>query len=63
MKVSKELKDEIGNALAAYGKILFNAYVGAKLPSDFDKLRYCSYDELDYKITILKEFYDSLETE
>ena len=63
MKVSKELKDEIGNALAAYGKILFDAYVGAELPSDFDKLRLCSYEELDYKITILKEFYESLEIE
>ena len=63
MKVSKELKDEIGNALAAYGKILFDAYVGTKLPSDFDQLKFCSYEELDYKITILKEFYDSLETE
>ena len=63
MKVSKELKDEIGNALAAYGKLLFDAYVGVKLPSDFHKLRFCSYEELDYKITILKEFYDSLETE
>ncbi len=63
MKISKELKDEIGNAFAAYGKILFDAYIGAKLPSDFDKLRFCSYEELDYKITILKEFYETLEIE
>ena len=63
MKVSKELKDEIGNALAAYGKILFSASVGTRIPKDFQKLNQCSQEEIFHKIDILKEFYDSLETE
>ena len=63
MKVSKELKDEIGNALAAYGKILFSASIGAKVPKDFQKLLDCSSEEIYYKAAILKEFYETLEIE
>ena len=63
MKVSKELKDEIGNAFSAYGKILFSASMGTRIPKDFQKLNQCSQEEIFHKINILKEFYDSLETE
>ena len=63
MKVSKELKDEIGNALASYGKILFSASMGTRIPKDFQKLNQCSQEEIFHKINILKEFYDSLEIE
>lgn len=63
MKVSKELKDEIGNAFAAYSNILFSASIGAKVPKNFQKLLDCSSEEIHHKVAILKEFYETLEIE
>ena len=36
MEVTKELKKELGNAIAAYGKILHSALLGTALPPEFE---------------------------
>lgn len=63
MKVSKELKKEIGNAFAAYGDILHSALLGTEVPMKFYRLTLLSDQELKERIILLREFYDSLEEE
>lgn len=63
MKVSKELKQEIGNAFAAYGDILHGALLGTSIPSKFEALKLLSDQELKERIFLLREFYLSLEEE
>lgn len=63
MKVSMELKKEIGNAIAAYGQVLHSIILGTEVPSKFESLKSCSEKELQNKILILKEFYNTLEEE
>jgi hypothetical protein len=60
MNVSEELKKELGNAIAAYGKILRSAFIGARVPEEFEKLHNCSEEELKHKMQILREFYNQL---
>ena len=57
---SEELKIELGNAIAAYGKVLHSALLGTAVPSDFEKLKQCSEEELKHKMQILKDFYSQL---
>ena len=45
MNVSEELKQELSNAIAAYGKILRSAFIGASVPEGFEKLHNCSEEE------------------
>jgi hypothetical protein len=59
MNISEELKKEIGNAIAAYGKILRKADLGVSTPG-FEELMKCSHSELVNKIQILKDFYNQL---
>lgn len=63
MKVSKQLKQELGNAIAAYGQILNSAALGTHIPAKFEGLNSYSIEELKEKMRILKEFYYSLEEE
>ena len=60
MEVTEELKKELGNAIAAYGKILHSALLGAAVPPEFEKLKQCSDEELRHKMMILKDFYAQL---
>jgi hypothetical protein len=60
VNITEELKQELGNAIAAYGKILHSALLGAAVPRDFEKLQECSDEELKHKMKILKDFYKQL---
>jgi len=60
MNISEELKQELGNAIAAYGKILHSAFLGAQVSPEFEKLHNCSEEELKHKMQILKDFYNQL---
>lgn len=59
MNVSEELKQELGNAIAAYGKILRKADLGVSTPG-FEELLKCLPSERSHKMQILKEFYNQL---
>ncbi len=59
MNISEELKQELGNAIAAYGKILRKADLGVSTPG-FEELLKCSHSELAHKMQMLKEFYTQL---
>lgn len=63
MKVSEELKKEIGNAFVAYGSILHSALLGLEVPSKFEKLKTLSEEALKSKASLLQDFYRSLEVE
>lgn len=60
MVISEELKRELGNAISAYGDVLFSALLGINVPQKFQFLTNCSEDELKHKMDILKEFHSSL---
>ena len=60
MEITEELKKELGNAIAAYGKILHSALLGTTVPLEFEKLKECTDEELKHKMQILKEFYKQL---
>lgn len=60
MEVTEELKKELGNAIAAYGKILHSALLGVALPAEFEKLKECSDEELRHKMQILRDFYNQI---
>ena len=60
MEVTKELKKELGNAIAAYGKILHSALLGTSLPPEFEKFKECSDEELQHKMQILRDFYNQI---
>ena len=60
MEITEELKKELGNAIAAYGKILHSALLGTTVPLEFEKLKGCTDEELKHKMQILKEFYKQL---
>lgn len=59
MNVSEELKQELGNAIAAYGKILRKADLGISTPG-FEELLKCLPSERAHKMQLLKEFYNQL---
>ena len=59
MEVTEELKKELGNAIAAYGKILRKADLGISTPG-FEELLKCLPSERLHKMQILKEFYNQL---
>lgn len=59
MNITEELKKELGNAIAAYGKILRKADLGISTPG-FEELLKCLPSERTHKIQILKEFYEQL---
>lgn len=59
MNVSEELKQELGNAIAAYGKILRKADLGVSTPGFEELLKY-SHSELANKMQILTDFYNQL---
>ena len=60
MKISQELKNELGNAIAAYGHILCGAWLGTSVPPQFQELTKCSDEELKHKMELLKEFHKQL---
>ena len=62
MGTTEELKKELGNAIAAYGKILRKADLGISTPG-FEELLRCLPSERLHKMQILKEFYNLLITE
>lgn len=55
----EELKEELGNAIAAYGQILRKASLGISTPG-FEHLMNCCDLELRYKIEMLKDLYNQL---
>ena len=59
MNITEELKQELGNAIAAYGKILRKVDLGISTPG-FEELLKCLPSERAHKIQILKEFYEQL---
>lgn len=59
MEIAEELKQEFGNAIAAYSKILRKADLGISTPG-FEELLKCLPSERLHKIQILKEFYSQL---
>ena len=59
MEVTEELKKELGNAIAAYGKVLWKATLGVSTPG-FEGLLKCQPSELTQKYRVLKEFYEQL---
>ena len=60
LKYTEELKKEIGNAIAAYDRILHSALLGTDVPHGFEKLKECTEEELKHKIRVLREFYSQL---
>ena len=60
MEVTEELKNELGNAIAAYGKILHSALLGTPVPREFEKLKECTDEELRHKMQILRDFYNQI---
>ena len=59
MEITEELKKELGNAIAAYGKILRKADLGISTPG-FEGLLKCLPSERLHKMQLLKEFYEQL---
>ena len=59
MTITEELKKELGNAIAAYAKVLAKADLGISTPG-FEKLLKCSPSELYHKMQILKDFYNQI---
>ena len=59
MEVTEELKKELGNAIAAYGKVLRKATLGVRTPG-FEDLLDLEPRELTHKMLILKDFYAQL---
>lgn len=60
IEITDELKKELGNAIAAYGDLLYKAYLGVSIPSKFEELNQCSIEELHNKMFLLRKFYESL---
>ena len=60
MEITEELKKELGNAIAAYGKILHSALLGTTVPAEFEKLKECTAEDLKHRMQILKEFYEQV---
>ena len=59
MNISEELKKELGNAIAAYGKILRKAGLGISTPG-FEELLKCTHSELVSKMQLLQNFYNQI---
>lgn len=59
METTEELKKELGNAIAAYGKVLRKATLGVSTPG-FEELLDCSPAELTRKYRVLKDFYETI---
>lgn len=59
MEITTELKKELGNAIAAYGKILRKADLGVNTPG-FEELLKCPHSELVHKMQMLREFYNQI---
>lgn len=59
MQVSEELKKELGNAIAAYGKIVTKAFLRISTPG-FEHLMKCTEEELKSKMQLLKDFHSQL---
>ena len=59
MNITEELKQELGNAIKAYGTILRKADLGMSTPG-FEELLRCLPSERLHKMQMLKEFYNQL---
>jgi hypothetical protein len=59
MNISEELKKELGNAIAAYGKILRKADLGISTPG-FEELLKCLPSERAHRMQLLRDFYNQL---
>lgn len=58
--VSEELKKEISNAFAAYTWLLNAASLYCEIPSRFEIFKGIEPEEVKRRLSLLKEFYDSL---
>lgn len=58
--VSEEVKKELAYAIKAYGDILWRVYLGLDVPEEFREYTSLSASDLKNKMTLLREFYDSL---
>jgi hypothetical protein len=59
MNISEELKKELGNAIAAYGKILRKADLGISTPG-FEELLKCLPSERAHRMQLLRDFYNQI---
>ena len=59
MNITEELKQELGNAIKAYGTILRKADLGISTPG-FEELLSCLPSERRHKMQMLKDFYNQL---
>ena len=58
--VSEEQIKELGNAIAAYGDILWNLELGLNVPSKYECLASTGKADLKNRITILKQLHKDL---
>ena len=58
--VSDEQIKELGNAIAAYGDILWNLELGLSVPSKYECLASTGKADLKNRIAILKQLYNDL---
>ena len=59
MIITEELKKELGNAIAAYAKVLAKADLGVSTPG-FEELLKCPHSELVHKMQLLRDFYNQI---
>ena len=59
MNITEELKQELGNAIKAYGTILRKADLGISTPG-FEELLSCLPSERLHKMQMLKDLYNQL---
>ena len=60
LEINEELKQELGNTIAAYSRVLTRAYFGLSTPG-FEGLTDALPSELQHKMQILKDFYKQIE--
>ena len=60
MIYSEELIKELGNAIAAYGNILYSAMLKCDVPKDFEEFKDLPEENLRHRIELLKNFYNEI---
>lgn len=60
VNVSEEQLKELGNAIAAYGDVLWNLELGLSVPSKYECLASTGKADLKHRIAILKQLYNDL---
>ena len=58
--VSDDLVKEIGNAIAAYGDVLYSVYLGCPISEKYECLTELSDEELRWRFSLLTDFYNKI---